>query len=615
MADEELRFRAVGEDVSAGRMMDKLARGADHASKEVKDLNRDFKNLDDQLGATETSLKGLLHEFAQTGDRTLFRDIRKDRSTINMLKSVRKELTGGDAKGLGQSVGKAFGDGIGAALGALPSQLKGFGIVAGAVIGLALTPMIGATVGAAVLGGVGAGGIAGGIAAAAQDPRVRAAGTRLGDSLAADFKEIGKPFIEPLIEQMGRLEAIGSGFFSNLSDDIAPLAGHLDELVDGVAGFSENLDFGAAVDAAGPLLDVLGDKLPDLGDAITDMFESIAEESDGTALALGDVLDVTGELIMDLGELIGWLSSTYQSMRELGEVADDLVDDFKSSGGEAAWPWLIPFVELVDGATVGMDEMGEGVTKTSTRLHGLRDAAEDSAEGLQDLSDAIDTAFGKQMTFDEAVAAYKRGIRELTAELKEGKRTLDENTEAGQDNSDNVRDWLQNIEDLRVATIKQGGDVKAANATYEAQVTALKNVLIKLGFAKTEVDNLVAAYKKLPTRIEIDLILKASTLPSKQALEHALEGRASGGPVKAGQTYVVGENGPEIVTFGADGMVHNAAQSAAMMSGASGGSSMGGVSEVRASLEITGAEDEFVRMIRKIVKVRGGGIVQTAFGT
>jgi len=32
-------------------------------------------------------------------------------------------------------------------------------------------------------------------------------------------------------------------------------------------------------------------------------------------------------------------------------------------------------------------------------------------------------------------------------------------------------------------------------------------------------------------------------------------GKASGGPVYAGQTNLVGENGPEIVTWGADGYV------------------------------------------------------------
>lgn len=141
MADstEELRFRAVGEDVSAGRMLDKLARGADKAGTEVKDLNKDLARLDDQMGATEVKIKGLLREFAETGDKSLFRDIRKDRSQLNMLKSIRKELAGE-----GREAGKAVSTGIADALGALPSQLKGAGIAIGVVLAVAMAPAVGA---------------------------------------------------------------------------------------------------------------------------------------------------------------------------------------------------------------------------------------------------------------------------------------------------------------------------------------------------------------------------------------------------------------------------------------------------------------------------------------
>ena len=433
---------------------------------------------------------------------------------------------------------------------------------------------------------------------------------------------IGRPFVEPLIEQMGRLESIGASFFAELGDDIAPLADNLDNLVDGIEGFADNLDFSAAVKAAQPLINVLAEALPDIGDAITQMFEEMADGSDGTVLALEDLLSATADLIVEFGAFIGLLSDLYEGVNDFADAVGDAADRFQEWGGYFLFPGLIPLVEGLQSASETANGMTGAIRMAvheskgfADGIGGIGESAEDAARELLDFSNAIDDAFGKQMSLDEATARYKRGIRELTAELKEGKRTLDENTEAGQDNADNVRDWLQNIEDLRTATIAQGGDVRTANATYEAQVKALKDVLLQLGYNKKAVDDLVGAYDKIPTRIEIELILRASTLPSKQALEHAMEGRASGGPVKAGRTYVVGEDGPEIVTFGVDGMVHTAAQSAAMMSGASGGSSGGGVSEVRASLEITGAEDEFVRMIRKIVKVRGGGIVQTAFGT
>lgn len=73
----------------------------------------------------------------------------------------------------------------------------------------------------------------------------------------------------------------------------------------------------------------------------------------------------------------------------------------------------------------------------------------------------------------------------------------------------------------------------------------------------------------------------------------AVGGRASGGPVEKGQTYMVGEKGPELVTFGADGYVTDAARTRAMLSssGAGAGVAMAaahGVAPTYVTIEIKG---------------------------
>jgi hypothetical protein len=56
-----------------------------------------------------------------------------------------------------------------------------------------------------------------------------------------------------------------------------------------------------------------------------------------------------------------------------------------------------------------------------------------------------------------------------------------------------------------------------------------------------------------------------STTP-KTGVGAAIAGaRAAGGPVHANGTYLVGEEGPELVTFGRDGFVHNAVKTVAML--------------------------------------------------
>lgn len=53
----------------------------------------------------------------------------------------------------------------------------------------------------------------------------------------------------------------------------------------------------------------------------------------------------------------------------------------------------------------------------------------------------------------------------------------------------------------------------------------------------------------------------------------AVQGRASGGDVAKGQTYVVGEDGPELVTFGADGYVTDAARTRSLLTSTGPGAS------------------------------------------
>lgn len=114
------------------------------------------------------------------------------------------------------------------------------------------------------------------------------------------------------------------------------------------------------------------------------------------------------------------------------------------------------------------------------------------------------------------------------------------------------------------------------------------------GWAKTAASNLrsMAAQaraaadgiKSIPDKKHVDLTLSGTSKLDALARNFRALGisgaRASGGPVMAGGTYLVGENGPELVKFGASAHVFNAQQSTRMMAVGSGVSaSRGGVSQ------------------------------------
>lgn len=135
---------------------------------------------------------------------------------------------------------------------------------------------------------------------------------------------------------------------------------------------------------------------------------------------------------------------------------------------------------------------------------------------------------------------------------------------------------------------------------------------------RAKIDEMVAWFSGLPSRIvaaigsiDIGALIKWPSPPAwlsklwggetqaVAATEGAIAGaRASGGPVRAGQTYLVGERGPELATFGRDGYVHDALTTAGMLRGANlpavpqvdwsaaGGASGGGRGRERPSVDV-----------------------------
>lgn len=592
----EVRIDLVAKGAApTARDIDKVGDAAEKAGDDLKGMADKASALDKAIASNTETLAKLRVELAKApDDKALRKEVRGQERETNYLKRLKKNIEED-----GRRAGEGFFSGLTEALGTLAAQAKGAGAPIGIALAAGIAPFLGATVAAAVLGSVGAGGIAGGIAAAAQDPRVKAAGTHLGESLGSSFEGIGGPFIEPLIEQMGRLEGIGSSFFTDLGADIAPLADHLDNLVDGVAGFAENFDLGNAAQAAGPILDVIGKKLPDAADALTNALDSISEGGAGAEVALEQTFEAIEGGIQITGRLVGELAKIEPYVTTGGGALLDLLDTLNEKDlplGLAGWiAMLDQSGEAALKARGPTKDFGDGVA-------GVGDAAETSSEKIEGLSDAFDKLFGKQMSLDEANAAYKQGMRDLNEQLTDGKRTLNENTQAGLDNAGAVRDQIGVIEDLRQAQFAQTGNLQEANATYDEHIAQLKATLKNLGYNKKEVEELVGAYQRLP-KDGVDVTFRspglwaalqrmrelARLLGSAAAGRNAAEGsepvsgRAVGGPVMAGKPYLVGEKGPELVTFGANGTVHTAEQTAAMLSGSSGGSagSTGGMTEAQ----------------------------------
>jgi hypothetical protein len=575
------------------RALNETGNAAENAGDDLNKMARDAGFLAASVAAAKAEIKSLTEALDQTGNLELVKSIRKEKRSLKLFESLAAELAP-PAQEAGSQVGDALASGLWRGFGVSLGALKGPGI--GAVAGLAalLVPTIGATIGAAVLTGIGAAGVAGGIAAAAQDSRVKEAGADLAATIADAFATAGEPMVAPTIAAIKVLKTEGSTAIAELGKAFQVVAPEMVPLAKGLTGLVHEFVPGLTkgLEASKPLLLVLAKELPQIGSALGDFFAAVSEDSDGAVIALKWLLNLTEDIIITTGEWIGWLERAYEKSIQASRVI--------GAGLEEAFGWIPLLGDAISSTNADLNEMiRTGQTIRGGKLHAeefadgiddVGDSAKDATKQLDEMKHAMDELFGRTMDLDQATMRYQKGLRDLAEELTEGRRTLNAATEDGYEHRGAVLDQIEAIKSLRDANIENGRSIEYSNSVYDQQIEQLRTTLLKLGYNKAEVNALIDAYDRLPRDIELQLKVKglqgvyeqvtalASLLGSRSAANAELSGtygggRAGGGSTSGGRTYLVGENGPELWSDNASGHMYNADQTAAMMSGSTGGSS------------------------------------------
>jgi TP901 family phage tail tape measure protein len=142
-------------------------------------------------------------------------------------------------------------------------------------------------------------------------------------------------------------------------------------------------------------------------------------------------------------------------------------------------------------------------------------------------------------------------------------------------------------------------------AAYAQAGSDLANAMIEA--IKSAFNGLLAWFSTLPSRIvaaigsiDVSSLIKWPSMPSwlgsgsvEPAPVESVPGKAAGGPISRGSTYMVGERGPELITAGRSGYVNKA------------GSAIGGGVTVNQtiSFSITGrADEDVVEKIRRVLR-------------
>lgn len=593
----------------AGDQLEEMGDQATAAGKSSEQAGDDFRDAADDAGHLKrevdrltSSYKDLLRQFNETGDTSLLKDIRREKRSLGQFQRLAKDLFP-DIAPAAAKTGLSFGEAF--ATNAATAITRGGPYVTGAILGIGLSaaPLLGATVSAAILGGVGAGGIIGGIALAASDPRVSSVAESVGTQLTEDFQRAAGGFVDPLIRSLAKVGS--AGWADKLEPAFDSLSGRVDSLTDGLIGLVDKGIPGlvSASEAGGELIDLFAKEAPEVGEAIGEMLRIISEDPQGAKDALQFLLNLVEKTAIATGYLVSGLSQVYAAANDVSEA-----------------------LGLID-----RTDVEPTLTRGAGAINEFGHAAEDAEAAVTALDLAtkklLDQAFGLEAAQDNAADGFARLTEQIKRQKEEGDKgagSLEGNTQAARDNRDMMRDLIADYQQIIVETTKAGGKTDHLRQQFI-------NNAVAAGIARKEAEKYATALFGIPTNIKVsiaatikahgDMVAWSMFRAQERKDAEAAGKRASGGPVSAGKTYWVGENGPELVTMGADGYVHNAAQSQAMVSGASGGMSMvsAGGGAVQVVVSAAGTSDRLLAAIVDAlqfeVRTTANGSAQEFFGT
>jgi len=221
----------------------------------------------------------------------------------------------------GETAIKLFAKSLTGGLSAIPSLIGpalivvGLGIVAGiaAVVG----PALGAAIASAVLAAGGLGVIGLGAFLLKEEPALKAAATKLTESMKKVFTDAAQPILKPLIDALGVFQKlvvqIGPQVkeaFKDIGPAIVPFAAGLADLVkNSLPGFN------LLIAAAAPFLKGMAAVLPGLGDDLGTFFELIAASGPDATIFFQDFVKGLGAVIVGLGKAIAFLSEAYVAVK------------------------------------------------------------------------------------------------------------------------------------------------------------------------------------------------------------------------------------------------------------------------------------------------------------
>lgn len=210
----------------------------------------------------------------------------------------------------------------------------------------------------------------------------------------------------------------------------------------------------------------------------------------------------------------------------------------------------------------------------------LAGSVEDTSESVKALKTALDALNGKTLDMREAERGWQEAIDTATESLDKNGKTLDITNAKGRDNSETLDAMAKSAAERAKAVLDSTGDERAFQRSLTDSRAELVKMAQRFGMsrqaAQKYADSVLAIPKTVTTTVRLvgveaarqKIAGLARALQQNSGLVAGITGamarqagkpldgtRASGGPVRAGGAYLVGEQRPEIFVPVQDGLI------------------------------------------------------------
>lgn len=351
------------------------------------------------------------------------------------------------------------------------------------------------------------------------------------------------------------------------------------------------VDLGKKGKVSGELAKQFGRDLDDLG-----VKALMANDKLEAAMKLGDLSGPLLSFSDDVTDAKRDIEALDQTLADLvrggnADVAANglrvLTDQLKSQGVEtsALTGLLTGYKDALTEVDTQTKLAPESTSELAQAVEGLGEEAGEATNAIDLLETSLGRLIGVHLAAEQAAINFERAIDDAIDTIKENGRSLDINSEAGRRNREVLGNVVRTAQDHVLAMVDQGKTAEEIGGVLDHHRAQLEQVRVQTGLTAAQVASyngqLDAIQTQVTTQITADTSRAEAALARlRQALSRIerdiitvpggpISARAHGGPISAGEPYIVGEDGPELIIPRSAGHVLTAPETSRALGGPS----------------------------------------------